>query len=124
MSASDFIHNTRNRAANAMANIRDAINPVAAEARSKAELLARLRISRRSDDIHWLMHSERGRRIVYRLLADCGHQGSTLGVDGLPSAHLEGRRSVAIQMAGEIAAAHPDEWLSMLRERMTDNLNA
>lgn len=115
---------TRHRAASAMALIRDTINPEAAETRNKAELLARLRASRRSDDVHWLMNSERGRRIVYQLLADCGHQGSTLGADGLPSAHAEGRRSVAIQMAGEIAAAHPENWIVMLRERMIDNLNA
>lgn len=108
----------------AVAAARDLIYPEAAAKREKAALIAQLITSRRADDIRWLMTSERGRRIVYQLLADCGYQGSTLGVDGLPSAVAEGKRSVAIAIAGEIALKHADEWIMMLREKLTDTLHA
>lgn len=112
------------RTAEMMTRIRDTMNPEAAAIRDKADLLARLRVARRSDDLHWLTHHEQGRRILYQLMADCGHQGSTIGVDGKPSAHLEGRRSVAIQLANEIVGIFPDMWLKTLQETMTDNLRA
>ena len=115
---------TRNTTAGITQSIRDAIYPEAAAQRNKAELLEQLRKSRRSDDVVWLMSSERGRRIVYQLLADCGYQGTTIAADGLPSAVLEGRRTVAIALAGELAIAHPEEWVLMLREKLTDVIRA
>ena len=114
----------KDRATSALEAVRDAINPVAAAARKKQEVTQQLRVSRRRDDLHWLMTSERGRRVVYQLLADCGHQGSTLGSDGLPSAVQEGKRVVAITLAQEIVILHADEWLLMLKEAVIDNLRA
>ncbi len=114
----------RTRTTQALQDMRDAINPEAAKDRKHVEHLAQLRATRRQDDIRWLLQHQQGRRILYQLLDDCGHQGSTLNAHGRPSPVLEGRRSIAIEMAADIAPRDPEAWLLMLREAMTDALRA
>lgn len=97
---------------------RDALDPEAAEARRRAAADANVAAIRRTDDIRWLMNDERGRRIVKDLLDRCGLQVTTLNERGRVSPVLEGRRTVAIEIAREVILISPGDYLRMLTESL------
>lgn len=98
--------------------MRDRLDPAGAKRRQEVEAKITLAQQHRFDDLRWLMHDQRGRRIVYALLDTCGYQGTTINDHGRPSAILEGQRLVAIRLARELVGVDPEAWLRMLREAM------
>ena len=90
---------------------------IAAEIRRKEEY--EFKKSQRKADLAWLMADKRGRRIVNALLNQGGIMGSTL-VNGHASDVLEGRRSLAREIAEEIIAENHGPYLTMLTEALND----
>jgi len=90
---------------------------IAAEVRRREDF--EFKKAQRKSDLGWMMGDKRGRRVVYSLLNSTGWLGSTL-ISGQPSAVLEGRRGVAIELVNEIMTDNHTNYLLMLKEAYDD----
>jgi hypothetical protein len=85
----------------------------------KAEKAKRRKVTEDNDaaDLMWLMGSERGRRIVWRLLERAEVFRSEFTANALQEAFNKGKRDFGLWALGEIAMASPDGYHLMLKER-------
>lgn len=72
-------------------------------------------------DFRWLMSSERGRRIVYRLLSKAGVYRSSIGRGLIPDipldmAYAEGQRSIGLSVMKMIELHCPERYSQMMKE--------
>lgn len=86
--------------------------------RTQAEHATRDRLSRESEeaDTKWLMSSKRGRRIVWRLLDQCGVFRLSFNTNAMAMAFAEGNRNVGNSMLARIHAVCPELYPTMLKE--------
>jgi len=68
-------------------------------------------------DLQWLMSSEEGRRIVWRLLSTAGVFQTTFNVDAIQMAFNEGFRHYGTTMLAEILTTHSDLYQVMVKEQ-------
>lgn len=89
-------------------------NSEAAQSKREAGKLAR---QVEANDIKWLMANRQGRRIVRRWLAAAGiYRTSFVANDSHASAYVEGKRAFGLQILGDVVAAAPEDYLTMLSE--------
>lgn len=82
---------------------------------SDAKKLEKNQEDMRKHDIEWLMSSERGRRIVWFILADCESFGTGF-VDGNLAYFKQGIRHVGVNLLKEVMAYCPDLYTKMTTE--------
>lgn len=99
-----------------------ALNDQAEAADSKA-LRDRMAAEREAADIRWLMESEQGRRIVWRLLNQSGVFRSSFSSDALAMAFSEGNRNIGLQLMAQVHELCPDMYPEMAREANARNLD-
>lgn len=99
-----------------------ALNDQAEAADSKA-LRDRMAAEREAADIRWLMESEQGRRIVWRLLNQSGVFRSSFSSDALAMAFSEGNRNIGLQLMAQVHELCPDMYPEMVREANARNLD-
>lgn len=84
------------------------------KAKAEYELIQR---EEESADIRWLMGSKRGRRIVWRLLAQSGLFSSTFDANAMVMAFAEGRRFYGGRLLETIHALCPELYPTMVKEQ-------
>lgn len=67
-------------------------------------------------DFTWLMHDQRGRRIVWRQLATAGVFHSSFNPDAMTMAFNEGRRAEGLRILAQIHDVCPDHYTTMMKE--------
>lgn len=74
-----------------------------------------LKAIEREKDLQWMMGTKQGRRVLYRLIDDCGvFRSSNTG--NSQTFFNEGRRSVGLAAFHEIMAISPESFVTMWRE--------
>lgn len=68
------------------------------------------------EDLRAVLSTPEGRRFVRRVLSVCGMRDSTFNTNALSMAHLEGRRSVAVWLEGEVIDSGEDHYFRLLKE--------
>ena len=87
-----------------------------AERNERAEH-ARLEAQAKADELQWLMSDKKGRRFMWRLLAETGiYQQSYVGGDFAATAFREGRRSMGLQVLASIMEICPGRFNEMQKE--------
>lgn len=75
-----------------------------------------------TNDLRWLMASKQGRRVARQLLGRAGvYRNSFEGTQrDSQVAYREGRRSIGLELLGDITRAAPNEYLLMISEGKTE----
>lgn len=68
------------------------------------------------EDIQWLMADKRGRRIMWRLLAEAGIYRTSFNNSGSVTAFNEGKRQIGLVLIAEINDHAANQFLVMLKE--------
>jgi len=84
------------------------------EAKARKDLIQQ---EEEASDIRWLMGSKRGRRIVWRLLAQSGLFSSTFDSNAMVMAFAEGRRFFGGRLLETIHALCPELYPTMVKEQ-------
>ncbi len=92
---------------------------IRAQELQKQEELARRRIVRDQEikDVKWLMSSEKGRRIVWRLLGLSGTFQLSFDQNAMKMAFNEGKRNLGNKLYDEILTLCPEMFPVMWREQ-------
>lgn len=78
-----------------------------------------LKAIERQKDLQWMMATKQGRRVLHRLIDDCGvFRPSNTG--NSQTFFNEGRRSVGLAAFHEIMAISPESFVTMWRESMEE----
>lgn len=83
--------------------------------RENADKLAQAQEER---DWKWLMSTKPGRRIVWRLLAECHMFQTTFSPDSATMAFNEGERYAGLRIQGRIDQFCPEQYEAMRRENI------
>lgn len=94
-----------------------------AEAADSKALKDRMAAESEASDIRWLMESEQGRRIVWRLLNRTGVFRSSFSSDALAMAFAEGNRNTGLQLLAQVHELCPDLYPEMVREANERNID-
>lgn len=94
-----------------------------AEAADSKALKDRMAAESEASDIRWLMESEQGRRIVWRLLNRTGVFRSSFSSDALAMAFAEGNRNIGLQLLAQVHELCPDLYPEMVREANERNID-
>lgn len=68
------------------------------------------------EDVKWLMADKRGRRIMWRLLAEAGIYRTSFNNSGSVTAFNEGKRQIGLVFVGEVNDYAAHQFLVMLKE--------
>lgn len=92
---------------------------IGAEQHAEAERQRRARKDRQLEDqdYAWLMSGPRGRRIVARLIEQCGTVATSFNTNALAMAHNEGARSIGVHIHRLLERVCPKELVAMVGER-------
>jgi hypothetical protein len=82
----------------------------------KAAAHAALVAKQEAEDFQWLMADQRGRRIVWRLLAESRVFHSSFDPMAMNMAFNEGRRAEGLRLLGQVHALCPDLYPTMMKE--------
>jgi len=93
--------------------------------RVKAEAQLRERLARETEesDVKWLMGSQRGRRIVWRLLDRAGVFRLSFNTNAMHMAFAEGNRNEGLRLISQIHSLCPELYPVMLKEHTNDLRN-
>lgn len=69
-------------------------------------------------DFLWLMRDKRGRRIVWRQLAEAGVFQQSFHPDAMTMAFKEGRRAAGLQLLTQVHLLCPDLYTTMMKEQL------
>lgn len=83
---------------------------------TERDLRAQIAQGMEKDDVRWLMESERGRRIVWRLLSNAGVFRSSWSQNALVMAYCEGFRNYGLGTLLSINSACPEAYAAMVQE--------
>lgn len=73
------------------------------------------------DDTRWLMGDPRGRRLVWRWLADGGlFRASFIAGDSHATAFREGERNAALRLHAQVMQHAPEQFVRMLAEAQAE----
>ncbi|MFS8283288.1 hypothetical protein [Escherichia coli] len=89
-----------------------------AELDAKQQLLAQRDI----EDIQFVMGSEQGRRVVWRVLESGRVFAAIPPMDALAMAFNEGQRNLALELFQRVMTHCPDQYLKMAAEAGEDNV--
>jgi len=68
------------------------------------------------EDVKWLMADKRGRRIMWRLLAEAGVYRTSFNNSGSVTAFNEGKRHIGLVLISEVNDHAAHQFLVMLKE--------
>lgn len=68
------------------------------------------------EDIEWLMSDKRGRRVMWRLLAEAGIYRTSFNNSGSVTAFNEGKRHIGLVFISEVNEHAANQFLVMLKE--------
>jgi len=71
-------------------------------------------------DFRWLMSGAKGRRIVYRVLKQCGAFQTSFSPNAMEMARVEGGKQIAYWLMHEIDRLCPEHYPTMLEEKRND----
>jgi hypothetical protein len=74
------------------------------------------RIKQAKLDLQWVMSTKTGRRWMHKLLERCGVEAEIFSTNGSTMAHSAGRRSVGLELLGDLRSCVRDRYIEMLRE--------
>lgn len=77
-----------------------------------------LAIQQQQADFLWFMRDKRGRRIVWRQLAEAGVFQQSFNPDAMTMAFKEGRRSSGLQLLTQVHTLCPDLYTTMMKEQI------
>lgn len=77
---------------------------------------------REKDDIKFVMDSEQGRRVVWRVLESGRVFAAIPPMDALAMAFNEGQRNLALELFQRVMTHCPDQYLKMAAEAGEDNV--
>lgn len=69
-------------------------------------------------DFLWLMSDPRGRRLVWRQLADSGIFQQSFNPEAMTMAFNEGRRSAGLRLISQVHTLCPDLYTIMMKEQL------
>ena len=72
------------------------------------------------DDLRWLMRHKQGRRIMRRLLGDCGIFSSSFSPDVAVMAFHEGKRSIGLPLIENLMRHIQQDYSTMIEEHRRD----
>jgi hypothetical protein len=75
-----------------------------------------LEIENEDADLHWLLSSERGRKLMWRALEETGLFQSVFDENHPAMSFREGKRNLGLKLLSTINRANSDLFLSMLEE--------
>jgi hypothetical protein len=108
--------------------MREEFDPVDLKALAKAEAERKLqdRFVRKSEesDLKWLMSSERGRRVVWRLLDQSGVFRLSFNTNAMQMAFAEGNRNYGNRTLSLIHTLCPEQYPTMVKENANDRSDA
>ena len=86
--------------------------------RSREEKQLRNKLSALSEveDVKWLMSSKRGRRIIYRQLANAGVFRVSFHTNALQMAFNEGGRNQGLSLLAQVTEHCPDRYAELIQE--------
>lgn len=85
--------------------------------RERAEKLRQAQLERDKRDLQWVMGSEEGRRVMYRLLEQAGiYTTSFVAGDPHATSFREGMRNNGLQLMQQLLNAGPAQYNQMLQE--------
>jgi hypothetical protein len=90
----------------------------AEEDRDKADAAKALSAQQQEADFLWLMRDKRGRRIVWRQLAEAGVFQQNFNPDAMTMAFKEGRRNAGLTLLAQVHALCPDLYTTMMKEQL------
>ncbi|MCU2426566.1 hypothetical protein N8Q68_19390 [Enterobacter hormaechei subsp. hoffmannii] len=90
--------------------------------RAESDRIKRDLAQREIDDIRFVMDSEQGRRVVWRVLESGRVFAAIPPMDALAMAFNEGQRNLALELFQRVMAHCPDQYLKMAAEAGEDNV--
>lgn len=87
------------------------------ESKREADAQKRVVREREVSDFKWLMSSQRGRRIVWRLLGLSSVDRLSFDTNAMRMAFNEGNRNVGLQLLNEVMALTPELYPVMMKEQ-------
>lgn len=100
-------------------------NPTDLAGQAEEEARARKRILRLREteiaDLKWLMSSDRGRRIMWRLLELARVFTLSFDANAMRMAFNEGRRGYGLEILSQLMTACPEQYPAMLKEHQNAN---
>jgi hypothetical protein len=93
------------------------------ESKERAEKATQAQLAQQTeiDDLLWLMGDKRGRRFVWRQLAEAGVFQVTFTGEALSGAFKEGQRSRGLSLLASISQHCPGRYSEMQRENLKRN---
>ena len=89
------------------------------EEQSKAARTARLK---ELDDLRWVLSNVKGRRLVWKILSNCGaFKASYVPKDSTQTAFNEGRRDIGLRLLLDVGQADPKAYSTMENEVLAEN---
>jgi hypothetical protein len=79
---------------------------------------------RNNNDMAWVLHDQRGRRVLYRLIKFCRPTQSALGPNDSITNFNVGMQNVGNFIVDEILKVHPESYITMLQEANKEAENA
>ncbi|EJV4647641.1 hypothetical protein ACQ9XI_002338 [Enterobacter hormaechei] len=92
------------------------------ERKSELEAEQQILAQRDIEDIQFVMGSEQGRRVVWRVLESGRVFAAIPPMDALAMAFNEGQRNLALELFQRVMAHCPDQYLKMAAEAGEDNV--
>lgn len=86
--------------------------------RAAADQQLALAIQQQAEDFKWLMNDPRGRRLVWRQLADAGVFQQSFNPEAMTMAFNEGRRASGLQLLSQVHTLCPDLYTTMMKEQL------
>lgn len=90
--------------------------------RAESDRIKRDLAQREIDDIRFVMDSEQGRRVVWRVLESGRVFAAITPMDALAMAFNEGQRNLALELFQRVMTHCPDQYLKMAAEASEDNV--
>ncbi|EAA4082894.1 hypothetical protein DO628_13250 [Salmonella enterica subsp. salamae] len=92
------------------------------ERKSELEAEQQILAQRDIEDIQFVMGSEQGRRVVWRVLESGRVFAAIPPMDALAMAFNEGQRNLALELFQRVMTHCPDQYLKMAAEAGEDNV--
>jgi hypothetical protein len=73
------------------------------------------------DDVKWILSTPQGRRFMWRYLGECGVFKSSF-VGQFQTFFNEGERNVGLKLLADVNDAHPEAYVTMMKEARKDNV--
>jgi hypothetical protein len=78
------------------------------------------RREREIDDLQKVLKSPEGRRVIYKILSECGVFKASFSLNSMSTAFNEGKRDIGIMLLKDLDEAEPNAYSQMLKEHFSE----